>query len=154
LSQRKKNIRMLAFALMTGGMLFLSYFFLPVVSYQLFLSRAFASDIETPIPKSMVGKDEGVMSLISQGMQSKSTDYRDARNWYPQVQHVEVEAKEAVSEYTLSIPKLKIDNAKVSRVDYDLSQQLVHYYGPPNPIEKGTSVIYGHSTLPSWFDPN
>src|SRR5690606_26351929 len=52
-----------------------------------------------------------------------------------------------------SIPKLKIENAIVSTRDYDLEQHLVQYFGTAIPGENGTAVIFGHSTLPSWFDP-
>lgn len=153
------------------GVLFLLYFFFPVVAYQLFLTPAFASQpIETPIPQYMVAdtSNSGMMSLISQGVRSLTTNYDDARNWYPQVQPHQTEGASQsidpsvasaqvptkVDQYYLSIPKLGIEDAIVSTTDYDLDKHLVHYYGPDNPIFNGTSVIYGHSTIPQWFDPH
>lgn len=145
------------------GISFLLYFCFPVISYQLFLSPAFASqDIETPIPKYMVADNQNVMSLISEGIQSLTTDYTDARNWYPQVAHKMVSSPEQptaqipakIDTFRLSVPALGVEDAEVSSIDYDLDKHLVDYYGPGNPIMPGTSVIYGHSTIPQWFDPH
>ncbi len=136
------------------GALSFIYFLFPIISYSLFLSPAFASgDIEAPIPRYLVAtEDNRFTTLIKQGIASLTSDYIDARNWYPQIA-VEKEKKTEVKQYSLAIPKLQIENAIVSTVDYDLSKNLVHYYGPASPVEKGTSVIFGHSTLPQWFDP-
>ncbi len=145
------------------GVFFLLYFGFPIISYQLFLAPAFASQqIETPIPQYMVADNQNVMSLISQGIQSLTTNYSDARNWYPQVAQttvstpvqtaVPVSAK--IDTFNLSVPALGIQNAEVSSSDYDLDKHLVDYYGPGNPLMPGTSVIYGHSTIPQWFDPH
>jgi len=56
-------------------------------------------------------------------------------------------------EFYLTIPKLKIENAEVSTKDYDLEKHLVQYFGTSIPGEKGTAVIFGHSTLPYLFNP-
>lgn len=137
------------------------YFFFPVLSYQMFLANTFAeANIEVPVPKYMVAsKTNNFGSLITEGIHALTSNFNDARTWYPQLTNQvagEVQAKpdNQFDQYSLSIPKLGIDNAVVSTVDYDLSKHLVQYYGTPNPTEKGTAVIFGHSTIPAWFDPH
>ncbi|MFZ2664107.1 MAG: sortase [Patescibacteria group bacterium] len=57
--------------------------------------------------------------------------------------------------FFLSIPKLKIDNAKV-KTDFTGSSPeefLGHYKGSSLPGGKGNSFIYGHSVLPWFYNP-
>lgn len=138
------------------GVSVLLYFFFPLISYHLYLSSAFAqSDIESPLPQRYVlGSNTSIGDLLSSGLSNVTSDYKDARNWFPQKVNRE-KFLNKVTDYTLSIPSQGIKDAKVSSVDYDLSKHLVQYFSTSkNPIENGTSVIFGHSTLPQWFDPN
>lgn len=154
--QFKKYLRIAGLGCILGGFGVFIYFFFPMVAYQLFLGTSVQQqEIESPVPKYLIGRNNTVKSLINQGISRLQFDYTDARNWYPQV-HAEQEKKqpEKIENYTLEIPKLGIEKANVSTVNYDLSQTLVHYYGPTNPLEHGTSVIFGHSTLPQWFNQN
>lgn len=153
--QITKYLRWAGLACIAGGVGVFVYFFFPLVAYQFFLGAPIAQqEIESPVPKYLVGRNNSIKSLIDQGISRLQFDYKDARNWYPQVHAEEVEKKnEKVDNYILAIPKLGINNANVSTSNYNLSETLVHYYGPPNPLDKGTSVIFGHSTLPQWFDP-
>lgn len=163
-SGRKKIVKLFGFALVLGGLLFFLYFFFPVISYQLFIAGQFEnSEIETPVPKRLVvNNNASFTSLIAQGMTSLTSDYTDARNWYPELpSRVEAsgsqngsQAEKKVDTYTLSIPRINIENAEVSTVDYDLENHLIQYLGTSIPGEKGTAVIFGHSTLPYLFDPN
>lgn len=134
------------------GIGLLAFFLFPVFSYQLFLGNYVRDNIETPIPKYMIARNDNLGSLIAQGINSLTRDYGDARNWYPQVNE-SIQEKTIVDSYLLSIPKLKIDNAEVSTIDYDLDNHLVQYLGTSIPGDLGTAVIFGHSTLPQLFDP-
>ncbi|HVZ67271.1 MAG TPA: sortase [Patescibacteria group bacterium] len=151
----KKYRKIFGVVLIFLGILISIYFFFPVLAYQMFVANAYEGDsIEVPIPKYMVADKEtgGIGSLIAQGINSLTTNYYDARNWYPQLPAGQ-EAPKDVAKYTLSIPKLKINNAEVSTKDYDLANHLVQYFGTAIPGQKGTSIIFGHSTIPAWFDP-
>lgn len=162
-SNSKKYIKLIGLILVTAGLSFFLYFFFPVISYQIFIAGQFTdSQIESPVPRRLVvNKNAVVTSLIAQSVTSLTSDFTDARNWYPNLAG-QVNAnitdldtpKAKVEKYTLSIPKLNVANAEVSTVDYDLEKHLVQYLGTSIPGEKGTSVIFGHSTLPYLFDPN
>lgn len=59
------------------------------------------------------------------------------------------------SQFYLSIPKLGIDSAVVETNSLSLSPDtaLGHYRGTSLPGDLGTAFIYGHSTLPWFFNP-
>ena len=149
--KRKKIIGLLSISL---GFITLLYFFFPILSYHLYLSSAFAgSSIQAPLPQRVVlGGNASVKGLFSSGITNMTANFADARNWFPNVRK-DKKALEKVAEYELSIPSQGISHMKVSAVDFDLSKHLVQYFSTSkSPIEKGTSVIFGHSTLPQWFD--
>lgn len=138
------------------GIFLLLYFFFPLLSYHLYLSAAFAGgNIEAPLPQRFVlNGGSSIAGLFTSGITNVTADYKDARNWFPYQKNDHIGQAQKVSEYEFSIPSQGIDNAKVSSVDFDLSKHLVQYFSTSkSPVEKGTSVIFGHSTLPQWFDP-
>jgi sortase A len=150
---KRKIFKIAGLGFVLIGMSFFLYFFFPVLSYQLFLANVFeSSQIEVPIPKYLVvNKNNNLVgSLATAGVVSLTSDFTDARNWYPGLLP---EAAHRVESYLISIPRLKITDAKVSTQDYDLDRHLVQYLGTSIPGEKGTAVIFGHSTLPHLFNP-
>lgn len=147
---RKPLRKFLGLVVVLSGLSVVLYFFFPLISYQLFFT-SYLSEIEVPIPKSTLARKSNTLhDLLSQGVNGVVTDFTDARNWYPKVHAAN---NTSVKSYNISIPKLKIDNAEVSTVDYDLEQHLIQYAGTSIPGEPGTSVIFGHSTLPQFFNP-
>lgn len=148
----KKYKKSLGAFLICLGLLIFAYFIFPIVSYQIFLANFLQGNIEVPIPRSMVTRDNGIGSLVASGINSLTHDYTDARNWYPQVPS-NIQGKTKIDSYLISIPRLKIENAEVSTQDYDLDRHLIQYLGTSIPGEDGTAVIFGHSTLPSLFNP-
>ena len=58
-----------------------------------------------------------------------------------------------MSFYTVTIPKLKIENAVVAIGGEDLSKNLVQYPGTALPGKNGNAVIFGHSILPIFYNP-
>lgn len=152
--KKKRTLRLLGVFSIGVGVLVLAYFFFPLFSYNLFLTDALAnngSNIEVPVPKYTLATSNRFGSMLAAGVNSVVTDYTDARNWYPGVSS-NVSA-ETVGSYLLSIPSIEVKNALVSAVDFDLSKHLVQYYGTTTPPNNGSTVIYGHSTLPQLYDP-
>jgi sortase A len=80
-----------------------------------------------------------------------AADYGNANIWYPTSPQKHVMAP--VNTYTLSIPKLKIENALVTIAGDDLHASLVHYGGTGLPGQYGNAVVFGHSTLPQFYSP-
>ena len=88
-----------------------------------------------------------------QGVKLEDYDYTKASNWF--IGGVEKEDFQIskVSFYTISIPKLKIENATVAIGGEDLSEHLIQYPGTALPGKRGNAVIFGHSILPRFYNP-
>jgi len=154
----KKNIdarilkKCLAFLILAAGIGIFLYFAFPIISWQIYDEQVFArGNIEVPIPKYLVVRNNNPVSLFRERVQSLFVNYENARNWYPNI--LGTAGKNAISSYLLSIPSLSIKDATVSTVDYDLTRHLVQYFGTFVPGQKGTAIIFGHSTLPQLFNP-
>ncbi|HZJ18210.1 MAG TPA: sortase [Patescibacteria group bacterium] len=149
----KKTSRLISFLMITVGGFIVIYIFFPLISWQVYFANAFTSqELATPIPKTTVLNSSLITSFISQASNVFSqTDYTNAENWFPNIkfqkQHQDIQA------YALNIQKLEIKDAVVSTIDTNLSAHLVNYGGTAIPPQKGTAVIFGHSTLPQWFNP-
>lgn len=129
------------------------YIFMPLILWQLTLAPVFASQaVAIPIPKTTVVSGDTLKSLLSSTVGSLGVDYTNANNWFPGYTVRPGDGK--VPSYFLSIPRLHIANAFVSTINTDLSLHLVHLGGTALPPDKGTAVIFGHSTLPQLFNPN
>lgn len=151
----RKTIRIFGFVVFILGIIIAGYIMLPFISWSVYFAPVFASQyIEAPIPKTTIINPVTIKSLLSQAANAVSgVDYSNAHNWFPAYKE-SVDGKPRVSEYTLSIPKLKIQNANVTTVDYNLGEHLVHYGGTALPPDNGTAVVFGHSTLPQLFNPS
>lgn len=56
-------------------------------------------------------------------------------------------------EFSVTIPKLKIENAQVKVDDLKFDNHLALFPGTALPGEVGNSFVTGHSVLPEFFDP-
>jgi sortase A len=124
-------------------------FFYPLISWQFHIvQRVGSSDIEVPVPKYTLVNKSIFGLLVTHGLTQLTTDFADARSWYPTLKRFPPPASDA---YFLSVPKLGIKNGVVSTDYYDLSKHLVQYSGTALPGERGSAVIFGHSSLPQLF---
>lgn len=135
------------------GLGIMLYIFMPLIMWQITLAPVFASqNVTLPIPKTTVVNSSTVTSLLTAGFESLGTDYTNASNWFPGYTVRPGDGR--IPSYFISIPTLHISNAFVSTVNTDLAAHLVHLGGTSIPPDKGTAVIFGHSTLPQLYDPN
>ena len=79
-------------------------------------------------------------------------DYTDTDLWFPQTTSPTTSLY-SDSIYTLSITDLGIDRAVVKNGVQDLKESLIQYPGTAMPGELGNTVIFGHSVLPQFFNP-
>ncbi len=139
-------LRLISILLIVIGICIVSYVLFPFISWQIYFSPVFASqNIVASIPSANI-VDLAKVSL-------DGTDYTKAENWFPAFNPSATsgQVQTDVPVYTISIPSIKIENAKVSTVDTDLEKYLVNYPGTGIPGRNGNSVIFGHSTLPQLF---
>ncbi len=150
---KKKILRLLGLAIFLIGALIIVYVFFPLISWQIYFAPIFANqNIAAPIPHNTIVSSTTIGSLIKEASNSLSgVDYTNAQNWFPNLKYQKSGAPK-VRDYTISIPRLKLKDVKVSTVDNDLTKHLVNYSGTAIPIDKGNAVIFGHSTLPQLYD--
>jgi sortase A len=150
---KHKILRLLSLGLFLTGASIVIYVFFPLLSWQIYFAPVFASqNITAPIPQSTVVSGSTIGSLIESASNSLlGMDDTNAQNWFPNLKFQKSGAPK-IPGYTISIPKLKLNNINVSTVDNDLAKHLVNYGGTAIPADKGNAVIFGHSTLPQLYD--
>lgn len=144
-------LRSISIAIFFTGLLGLLYIFFPLLSWEVYFAPAFASqEIAAPIPKTTIVNKNTLQSLFANGF--SGIDYSNAANWFPSY-NTNITSKPKVTGYTISIPKIGVEDATVSTIDNDLDSHLVNYGGTALPPESGNAVVFGHSTLPQLFNP-
>ena len=134
----KRVKKILGLTLITFGLLFFLYSFLPLISWKFYFADAFERQkIDSPVPFS---------TLVSNSTGNFGKNYYDASSWYPNF-----DVGEKKVEYLLSIPSIEVMSVKVSNADTDLTRHLVQYNSDSFPGSLGNVVIFGHSTLPQLF---
>lgn len=135
----------LSFLLMGAGGLLLLWSLWPILSFTV-ISEAYFSKIITPVADTTKTAQPATLPPVAY-----AADYSNVNMWYPMSPQKHVVTP--VNTYTLSIPKLKIQNALVTISGDDLGATLVHYGGTALPGQYGNAVIFGHSTLPQFYSP-
>ena len=138
----KKLLRICAFIIGLSGFVIFGSTVYPIVDYELQARQKYPILISSRV-------EENYFPVENAGEQ----DYTKASNWFVGVRNEDQPEKD-VGFFTVSVPKLGIQNATVAVGGEDLSRHLIQYSGTALPGEKGNSVIFGHSVLPTYFDPN
>jgi sortase A len=128
-----------------SGIIILVGVIYPIISYNSTYSKNF--QLISPV----TGNKSGVQGVAT-GI-SNSLDYTQASNWFVGGAKHEDFASSKVTFYTITIPRLKINNATVAIGGEDLSKSLIQYPGTALPGKRGNSVIFGHSILPLFYNP-
>ena len=124
-----------------SGLIILIGVLYPIISYNSVYSPRFQKLI-SPVEESLpVNK------------QQNQLDYTQASTWFPAAAQKGAFVSSKVEYYTISIPRLKIENATVAIGGEDLSKSLIQYPGTALPGKRGNAVIFGHSILPIFYNP-
>ncbi len=139
----------------------LSYYFLTMPGLQ-------ANNLLTPIPREQV-LDINPLVIASQPLAQAQManaessepiiidtqlDYTNLSNWFAEVGSADLAANAQAKSYILDIPSLNIHNAEVTVGGTDLSKSLIQFPGTALPGEFGSPVIFGHSVLRQFYNPN
>jgi sortase A len=151
----KKIAKSLSYFSLIIGALLLFWAYYPVIYSEIYGRLYFQQGVYSPIPNTQVASSleagqavNGVYDVFSSNLK----DFVQANVWFPTADEVNAAERITVKEYTLSIPKLNIINAKVTVGGDDLSKSLVHYLPRSLPGEFGNSAIFGHSTIPQLYN--
>lgn len=136
-------------ALISGisGIIILIGVIYPIVSYNSTYSKNF--QLISPISNDK----SAVQGANTTGQTQNNVDYTQASSWFVGGAKHEDFISSKVTFYTITIPRLKIENATVAIGGEDLSKSLIQYPGTALPGKHGNSVIFGHSILPLFYNP-
>jgi len=81
------------------------------------------------------------------------SDSSKLESWFP-VENSKDFGATSKTYYTVTIPKLKINDATVAIGSDDLKDSLIQYPGTALPGKIGNAVVFGHSVLPQYFNPD
>jgi sortase A len=145
-SPTRKVIKILSIISIFTGCFILFWVLYPIVSFELYYAPKFGTLLR-PIPNDVI--KEAFSTELFQ-MLGTAADFTKASAWFPSAATTPQMA--SLTTYTLSIPKLNIDNVTVTVGNDDLSRSLVHFTGPL-PGNVGNPVIFGHSTIVWLYNP-
>lgn len=155
-SAKKKAINYFSYFSLIIGVLLLFWSFYPIISFEIYSRLFLKKNLKTPVPDldspaslSEASTILGAFNIFSNNLR----DYTKASLWFPSVSQTGSMSTLSIKEYTLSIPRLNIKDARVVVGREDLSKSLIHYLPRSLPGEYGNVAIFGHSTLPQLYSP-
>jgi sortase A len=163
----KRLLTLLPTIMITVGASLLISVGYPIVSYEFKTGiKVKRERILSPVSESVLAEAKGLLDpsvgdgssepyVISQVVAGSNTtvDYNQLESWF-QFSHPQDNFNSStLTHYTISIPKLRIQDALVTIGTDDLDKSLIHYGGTANPGEPGSPVIFGHSILPQFYSP-
>ncbi len=133
--------------LVIGLVFFFSALF-PILKFQLQSSLNFSQMINPLSLKSYSGS-QNILGTVT-------TDYTQMANWFvaDSSENNQLFSNNNNLTYKISIPKLKIKDAVVTIGSMDLKKSLIQYPQTALPGQLGNTVVFGHSVLPQFFNPN
>lgn len=144
MTNKKRHLVVKFSAVLSGisGIVILVSSFWPIIEYHLTEGERYKTLLSPVVMDSKDGDKKEVKN-----------DFTKASNWFPDSSKDVNFGASKVSYYTITIPKLRIQNATVAIGGEDLTKSLVQYPGTALPGKNGNAVIFGHSVLPIFFNP-
>lgn len=146
-ARAKKIIKIVSLICIIIGIGILTWTIYPIVSFELMYASKFQGLVE-PVPDEII--KQAIADTVPQILGSENTDFTKASVWFPKANNLRLLTSS--TSYTLSIPKVGIENAQVIPGAEDLAKSLSQFTGPL-PGQYGNPVIFGHSTLLWFYNP-
>jgi sortase A len=144
-SKAKKFTSIFSKALFISGIIIIANVLWPILSYELFTAPELNQyEFLSPVPAS--GQEAFNQSTV------EKKDFTNPKNWFPEAPTPQ-KRESRITHYTISIPKFDIKDATVEINGENLKKSLIHYPGTALPGKVGATVIFGHSILPQFFNP-
>lgn len=155
-SVKRKALQGVSYISLVVGSLLLFWSFYPILSFEIYSRLFIQRDILSPIPHTKLASSLNEASSVLGSYTIYSSNLRDfvqASLWFPAKPQTQAVGSLQVKEYSVTIPKINIIDAKVSVGGDDLSRNLVHYIPTTLPGEYGNVAVFGHSSLPQLYNP-
>lgn len=131
------------------GLVLVGNALIPIINYQIRYAHGFGDRKISPLVYK--SKDEVLGAITAEAKDSK--DYTLITSWFEEEPSLNHQQESKVDNYYISIPKLGIEKAKVKFGGEDLKNSLIHYPDTSLPGRLGNGVVFGHSVLPQFFNP-
>jgi len=159
-------VRLLPGISITFGSILLANAVWPIASYFLLTSpglqrqELISARPNTPVVQQThtVSTAQAVDQELKPRIIREELDFSDLNSWFPNAQLPTVQAESSwdheVSDYIINIPEVGISNAVVKVGGTNLDESLIQYQGTAEPGTEGAPVIFGHSVLRQFYNPN
>jgi len=154
-SKTRKVVKSFSYFVLLFGMGLLFWAYYPMVSFEIYARFFIRDDTTSPLPET----NEASSIQFAKSVHAQSSyfsnnlrDFTQANVWFPVKELPGADEKIALKEYSLSIPKLNLENLNVEVGGEDLSKSLIHYLPTSKPGQYGKVAIFGHSTLPQLYN--
>ncbi len=150
--KRKKQERFFYVFISLVGLFAIFFTIVPLIIWNLSTAKKFSSKNEQfPVPDSEIIVNNPLLLGDIQVVKDPDGFTYFTTSYNPQ--SAGIASKNRPKEFYLSIPKLKIQKAKVLVDTLSFQQNLALFPSTALPGEVGNSFITGHSTLPILYDP-
>jgi sortase A len=159
------TIRFLPYLSIMGGLVLLAAILLPILSYRMMVFSKNTTKLITPLSDRALAEARGFINPLAPAVLSaqdnkeqaqpemnSEVDYNLISNWFPTASFPGLQTSK-ITNYTISIPKLKISDAMVTIGGVKIKENLIQYPSTALPGEYGNTVIFGHSVLPMFYNP-
>lgn len=135
------------------GLFLLASAVYPILDYQFSYSTRFSLILDPRSTNSFNQKIKSNPSDVN-AQEIDSKDYSLISSWFETTpDNLTLSKKTSLPiQYSLAIPKLKINHALVRTDNQDLKKSLIQYPNTAPPGQLGNTVVFGHSVLPQFFD--
>ncbi|MFC1711943.1 sortase [Patescibacteria group bacterium] len=158
-----KALKLLPYISVISGLTLLLIVSFPFISYKMLIFSKNRAKIITPVSEDIILESKGFIKPVTTSVLSASDEEEEPEmsnevdlglinNWFPSVSMPRVNPTK-ITHYTISIPKLDIEEAVVTIGGVEVKKTLIHYAGTAIPGEYGNTVIFGHSVLPIFYNP-
>lgn len=151
---KRRVITAVSYVAIITGSLFLFWSFYPIVSFAVYSRFFIPQKMFSPTGKETATSIQKANSVLGNSniFSTNLADYTQIGIWFPTMKQDEYKPRIELKEYSLSIPKLGIRDARVQVGGDDLKKGLIHYLPRAMPGEFGNVTVMGHSTLPQLYN--
>lgn len=153
---QKTIMRVAASISAISGIIILTGVIYPIISYNATYGKNF-SELISPLSETGINPYAKIAGVTTDNtynpLRDPGKDLSQASNWFVGGANSSDFSLSKVEYYTIDIPKLRIENARVQIGGEDLNDSLIQYPGTAYPGRPGNTVIFGHSILPIFYNP-
>ncbi|MCL4390344.1 MAG: sortase [Patescibacteria group bacterium] len=152
--RHRRTTGLLSTVFLLVGLFLIGQVVYPVLGWYVFALPTFSPPIVSPLSASAYAPPAVSLPTAALIAPVDNNPSYDASSWFPNAKPFTGVLNTDLRTYTISVPKLKIDEATVEIGGDDLKKSLVAWPTSAVPGNYGVNIIFGHSELPQFASPN